>query len=271
VSMSKSRSIEIDDEQGRQGKRKYRLNKRKFAATMSVLCFIIVGTVLAIHYVGDDSEREAIAAVDPPQKTVTAAPRKSSEPATQGLKGKSIVVDAGHGGFDPGASGASGSEEDDINLAVAQFLKAEFEDRGAEVIMTRSDENAIAGTKAEDMEKRRVIIHDSGSDIMVSVHMNWFKDDSVSGPLVLFMPGSDQGKVLAECIQQHLNDDLEPDTKGSARSDNLLVLRAGSQPSVLVECGFISNPQEEEKLLTEDYQRKVAKAICDGVADFING
>lgn len=268
--MGKSRTMEIArSEQEGQGKRKYRLNKRKFAAAVSVLCFMIAGVVVAVHFLGGNNDRGVIAAIDPPQKTVTSSP-KTSKKATQGLADKSVVVDAGHGGIDPGASGASGAEEDDINLAVAKLLKAEFENRGASVIMTRSDENAIADTKAEDMEKRRILIHDSGSDIMVSVHMNSFSDDSVSGPLVLYMDGSEQGKTLADYIQQRLNDELEPDSEGTSRSDNLLVLRAGNQPSVLVECGFISNPDEEQKLLTEDYQKKVAKAICDGTEDFFN-
>lgn len=247
--------------------KRYRFNAKKFATTMSVLCFMIAGAIIAVNYLSENSDGGAIAALDAPQRTAKASAQNSGA-ITEGLAGKSIVVDAGHGGFDPGASGVSGSEEDDINLAVSEFLKAELEGRGAKVTMTRSDENAIADTKDADMEKRRVIIHDSGSDIVVSVHMNSFKDDIVSGPLVLFMTGSDKGKKLADYIQQRLNDELEPDSKGNARSDNLHVLRAGNQPSVLVECGFLSNPDEEKKLLTEDYQKKVAKAICDGVEDY---
>jgi N-acetylmuramoyl-L-alanine amidase len=264
-----SKSMEID-KNGQDGKdkRKYRLNKRKFSVAMSVLCFIIAGIVIAVHYAGEGG-REAIAAVNPPQKTTSSSPKASGAAAVGGgLDGKKVVVDAGHGGIDPGASGVSGSEEDDINLAVATFLKAELENKGADVVMTRSDENAIADTKDEDMEKRRVIIHDSGSDILVSVHMNSFGDESVSGPLVLFMPGSQQGQALAGTIQQCINDELEPANECDVRSDDLFVLRAGNMPSVLVECGFISNKAEEKKLLSEDYQKKVAKAICDGVASY---
>jgi N-acetylmuramoyl-L-alanine amidase len=248
-------------------KKRYRFNAKKFATTMSVLCFITAGVIIAAHYLGENGGMGAIAALDNPQRTAKVSAQASGE-AKKGLAGKSVVVDAGHGGFDPGTIGSSGAEEDDINLAVSKFLKAELEDRGAKVIMTRSDENAIADTKDADMEKRRVIIRDSGSDIVVSVHMNSFKDESVSGPLVLFMTGSVKGKALAEYIQQRLNDELEPESKGTARSENLHVLRAGNQPSVLVECGFISNPDEEKKLLTEDYQKKVAKAICNGVEDY---
>jgi N-acetylmuramoyl-L-alanine amidase len=258
--------IEKNGQEGK-GKRKYRLNKRKFSVAMSVLCFFIAGIVIAVHYAGEDGGREAIAAANPPQKT-TSVSHGANGAAAGGLDGKKIIADAGHGEIDPGASGVSGSEEDDINLAVATLLKAELEDRGADVIMTRSDGNAIADTKAEDMEKRRVIIHDSGSDIVVSVHMNSFQDDNVSGALVLFMPGSQQGKTLAEAIKQCLNEEIKPDNECRARSDDLFVLKAGDQPSVLVECGFISNPKEEEKLLGEDYQKKIAKAICDGVAAY---
>jgi N-acetylmuramoyl-L-alanine amidase len=255
-----------------QVKRKYRLNVKKFAATMSVLCLMIAGIVIAVYFINENSDKGVVAALDPPQRTVTAGPKKSRDTSdtSEGLAGKSVVVDAGHGGFDPGTIGVSGSEEDELNLTVANYLKAELESRGADVTMTRSDENAIAETKQADMDKRGEIIRNSNSDIVVSVHMNSFKDEDVSGPLVIFMPGSDQGKTLAELIQQRLNDELEPDSEGSARSDNLFVLRAGNQPSVLVECGFISNAKEEKKLLTEDYQKKVATAICDGVEDFFS-
>ncbi|MGE5493886.1 MAG: N-acetylmuramoyl-L-alanine amidase family protein [Burkholderiales bacterium] len=265
--MSKQKPQE-NSKNGRNGqKKRYRFNAKKFATTMSVLCFIVAGAIIAAHYIGESGGIGAIAALDNPQRTAKAGAQASGE-AAKGLAGKSVVVDAGHGGFDPGTIGSNGAEEDDVNLAVSKFLKAELEDRGAKVIMTRSDENAIADTKDADMEKRRVIIRDSGSDIVVSVHMNSFKDESVSGPLVLFMTGSAKGKALAECIQQRLNDELGPESKGAARSENLHVLRAGSQPSVLVECGFLSNPEEEKKLLTEDYQKKVAKAICNGIEDY---
>jgi N-acetylmuramoyl-L-alanine amidase len=97
--------------------------------------------------------------------------------------------------------------------------------------------------------------------------MNSFPDDpDVSGPLALFMPGSEKGQMLAELIQRQLNKALDSD--GEARSENLSVLRNGSQPSVLVECGFLSNEEEEKNLQQETYQQTVVNAICDGIAAF---
>ena len=140
-----------------------------------------------------------------------------------------------------------------------------LESNGAKVIMTRTNENAIAETKDADMAKRRQIITDSGSDIVVSIHMNAFSDSSVSGPLVIFMQGSVKGEKLATSIQQSLLDELAPEQQNSARSGDLYILRSGWQPCVIVECGYLSNEKEEQLLVQDDYQRKLAEAICGGI------
>lgn len=266
---------------GNRSRRRYRFNGKKLAGTLLMLAFIGAVAVVAVMALKDAGDLEIAdmgggipAAGDNPVAAPVFAETESSSgqnvPASGDLDGRMIVVDAGHGGFDPGAIGVSGTEEDDLNLAVAQFLKAELEGMGAEVIMTREDENAIAGDKDADMAERRRIIKESGSDIVVSVHMNNFiQDPDVSGPLVLFTPGSEKGKTLAEAVQDSLNAAL--DANGAARSENLYVLKSGSQPSVLVECGYLSNEQEESSLRQPDYQQKVAKAIGDGVTAFFAG
>lgn len=265
-------SYERDDRDPRGGeevKHKYRLNKRKFAVTISLLCFAVAAIMIAVHYVRAAGEKEAVAALNPPLQTQQGKPTVG-EPRG-GIAGKHIVVDAGHGGFDPGAEGASGTREDGINLKVAFLLKEELESLGARVTMTRTDENAIAETKDLDMAKRREVIIQSASDIVVSVHMNSFPDSEVSGPLVMFMSGSENGKRLADCIISCMNENLRHDTDGKTRSENdKYILKSGYQPCVIVECGYISNPREEEKLLSEDYQSEVAKAISEGVAAYFN-
>jgi N-acetylmuramoyl-L-alanine amidase len=254
---------------GEQPKRKYRLNKRKFAVAISVLCFTVAAIMIADHYISSVGEKEVVAAINPPQQTPGA--QNSEKPSgggtgSGGISGKLILVDAGHGGFDPGAEGVSGTREDELNLKVAFILKEELESLGAQVIMTRSDENAIAETKELDMAKRREIIEQCGSDIVVSVHMNSFGDSNVSGPLVMYMAGSENGKNLAETIISSMNEMLEPDSEGKTRSENdKFILKSGNQPCVIVECGYISNSKEEEKLVSEQYQRNVAKAICSGL------
>ncbi len=266
---------------GNRSRRRYRFNGKKLAGTLLMLAFIgavAVVAAMALRDAGDLEIADMGGGIPVTNDKAGAAPvfaeagasNGPSVPASGDLDGRVVVVDAGHGGFDPGAIGVSGTEEDDLNLAVAQFLKAELEACGVQVIMTREDENAIAGDKDADMAERRRIIKESGSDIVVSVHMNNFiQDPDVSGPLVLFTPGSEKGKTLAEAVQTSLNAALDAD--GTARSENLYVLKSGSQPSVLVECGYLSNKAEENNLRQPDYQQEVAKAICDGVTAFFAG
>ncbi len=270
-------------------RRRYRLNGKKLAATLVMMAFVAAVAVVAIMALKDASDAEVATvggdiqatqgniisvvtitkAPETPTATVAAAAQTPGAGKDGLLASRVIVVDAGHGGFDPGAIGVSGAHEDAINLAVAQYLKTALQDEGAKVIMTREDEDALAGDKDADMAERRRIIEQSGSDIVISIHMNNYKDDqSVCGPLVLFMPGSDKGKTLADSVQACLNAALDADA--SARSERLFILKSGYQPCVLVECGYLSNKDEEEDLQQSDYQRKVAKAICDGVTAFFS-
>ena len=159
--------------------------------------------------------------------------------------------------------------ESELNLSVAALLKRRLEEAGAKVVMTREDENALADTKNADMAKRKEIITASGADIAVSVHMNYFGDTSVSGPVVLFMYGSTEGERLAGAVMKSLNDGLAPEVPGTARYEkNLFILKCGTQPSILVECGYLSNPGEEEKLKSPDYQDRIAKAVCAGITSY---
>lgn len=265
--MKNERNVSIQEE-GQEPKRRYRLNKRKFTITLALLCFAVAAIVIATHYINSADDREAIAALNPPQSTAGngAATHNNQMP----LEGKTIVVDAGHGGDDQGATGVNGSVERELNLSVATLLKQQFESKGARVVMTRTDDT-LAETKDEDWEKRGEIITQSDADAVISIHMNWFEDSSVSGPLVLSLTGSEQGRKLAGIIQSSMNEMLEPERQGRSRSEDLHILKYGFQPSALVECGYISNAREEEMLNTEEYQLKVAKAVCDGVVEyFIN-
>lgn len=253
-----------------------RLNKRKLAANIFMFLLTVGVCVALALFAGDFLEKSAkpVTAESPQvtKNTQKTQPGKgSSNKGGPSKNGKSVVVDAGHGGFDSGATGKSGVREDELNLIVAKYLKAELEDNGMEVVMTRTDGNLLADTKDGDFEKRKQIIQGSGSDIVVSVHMNSFpQDTSCAGPIVIYMPGSVQGEKLAKAIQQCLNDSLDPKSPYEARSDNLYILRCGMQPSVLIECGFLSNREEEKKLQQEDYQRKIAKAVCEGIIAYFN-
>jgi N-acetylmuramoyl-L-alanine amidase len=183
---------------------------------------------------------------------------------------KLIVIDAGHGGFDCGAIGKfSGVHEDDINLAIALKLKSNFENNGYSVIMTREDENAIGSTKMGDMGIRRRIIEQAKGQLTVSIHMNFFTSSNVSGPQVFYFESSNRGKTAAALIQDNLDNDLNPAKKRKITDARYYILRSGSSPAVLVECGFLSNKNEEYLLKQESYQDKIARAVFKGAHAYI--
>ena len=254
----------------KQSRKKYRLNKKKFAGTLTLLlltaALVCAALVILPKKLAKTEQPDPIETV----KIMATVMVQTDVPAvTMPLEGLTIVVDAGHGGFDPGAIGAAGTHEDVLNLAIAERLKAELESGGADVVMTRNDEDALAENKAGDMAQRGIIIRHAEADAVVSIHMNFFEEDTeVCGPLVLFMPGSDGGKELAESIQGSMNTALN--SQNTTRSESLDVLKSGSQPSVLVECGFLSNAQEEEKLGQPDYQQSVAESICEGIKAYFS-
>ena len=185
------------------------------------------------------------------------------------VRTKAVVIDAGHGGFDPGAVSDSGTREDEINLKIAGKLKKYLENEGAKVIMTRKTDEALGRTKREDMNKRVEIIKNSGADIIISIHLNKFPQSKYYGAQTFYMTGSEEGKKLAQCIQTKLLDILN---RGNTRQikavSDLLILKAGQAPSVVVECGFLSNPQEEKLLKSDEYQEQVAWAIYCGIVDY---
>jgi N-acetylmuramoyl-L-alanine amidase len=189
--------------------------------------------------------------------------------AMQTPKG-TIVIDAGHGGFDGGATGrATGIPEDGINLAVAKKLQSLFEKNGYEVIMTREDENAVGDNKDEDMARRREIIASSGADIVISIHMNKFPSASVSGPQVFYYEKSTEGEELAKLIQQELIEALDPPKQRVEHPEDYYILCSGDCPAVIVECGFLSNEREEALLITDEYQAECAKAIYRGADAYL--
>lgn len=182
-----------------------------------------------------------------------------------------VVVDAGHGGMDVGASGTdTGVEEAGLNLAVAQRLQAELTARGVRVIMTREDDGALAASKRGDMEARREMLRDETADIVVSIHMNKYGDRSVSGAMAYYMQGSAEGERLAQMVIDSVCDAIDRDRR-AANPGDYFVLRECEAPSVLVECGFLSNAEEEKKLQDGAYQQLLAEAIAAGVIAYVEG
>lgn len=197
-------------------------------------------------------------------KTATTAPGDS-------LAGTRVLIDPGHGGFDGGSIGATGTEEAEINLAISKLLQKELESEGAEVVMLREEDEALGEEKQDDMARRRELIETSGQDITVSIHQNKFGDSAVCGPQVFYAPGSVEGEKLAGCIQNSLNEALEVQKPRVQMEGNYYIVKSGTVPAVIVECGFLSNPEEEAKLKTEEYQKKVAKAVREGITVYLKG
>lgn len=162
-----------------------------------------------------------------------------------------IVIDAGHGGIDGGVVGrVSGVKESDINLSISRCLQKEFEQAGFRVVQTRPTEaglygTATAGYKKRDMQKRAEIIQENAPALVISVHQNFFSMTSRRGAQVFFRNDSSSSRTLACAIQTAFNEMPETAKKYSALAGDYYVLNCSDYPSVIVECGFLSNPEDE--------------------------
>lgn len=190
-----------------------------------------------------------------------------------------ITIDPGHGGIDPGAVSARGTKEDEVNLEIAFKLKRLIEQSGGIVIMTReedvglhSDEaESLRQMKIEDLKRRKEIVEGSKSEIFISIHLNSFINTRYHGAQAFFREGSKEGEHFALMIQEQLKETLDKDNKRSPQKrDNIYLLNEINIPAVLVECGFLSNPQEDKLLNTENHQEKIAWAIYIGVINYLN-
>ena len=182
-----------------------------------------------------------------------------------------VVLDFGHGGFDGGASGTeTGVIEADLNLAVGKRVEKVLTEAGCRVILTRQDEQALGATKREDMQARGEILRSPEADCTVSIHMNKFRDRKVRGPMTFYQAGAEDGQRLAQCVMDALCEALEKPTR-SANPANNFVTRIPIAPSVLVECGFLSNASDEQKLQDPVYQQTLADAVAKGVLRFLEG
>ena len=192
-------------------------------------------------------------------------------------KGISVIVDAGHGLPDGGAVGACGSIEQEINIAIAKKLEEVLAGKNIDVIMTRSDEsgiwteksNTIREKKVEDMYNRLKIMKKSDADLFVSIHMNSYTNTSTSGLRIFYSPEFEEIKPLAENIQIRMAEVTGAKTNVVKAADSkLFLMKKAPIPAILVECGFISNPQEEKKLNNEEYQARLAWAIADAIEKY---
>lgn len=187
-----------------------------------------------------------------------------------------IVVDAGHGGIDPGKVGVNKALEKDINLAIAKKLERNLKESGINVVMTRTDDKGLYGEndsnkKVRDMKNRLAIIEDAKPALAVSIHQNSYPDASVSGVQVFYYKDSAKSREAAEIMQAQLVKSLKPKKERAAKDNNsYYLLKKTSVPIIIVECAFMSNPAEAELLTQDDYQERVAWAIYLGIMQAVN-
>ena len=187
-----------------------------------------------------------------------------------------IVIDAGHGGVDPGKVGVNNVLEKDLNLTIANLVKKNLEENNITVVMTRDSDTGLysetdTNKKVTDMRARCKLINDSECLFAVSIHQNSYSEESVCGPQVFYYEGSIKGEVLARTLQTQLIDSLNPSKIRQEKSNSsYYLLKNATCPVVIVECGFLSNWEEATLLCDNAYQEKVAKAISDGIISYIN-
>mgnify|MGYP005798866137 CR=1 FL=1 len=190
---------------------------------------------------------------------------------------KVIVIDAGHGTPDEGAESTNGTSEAQINLRIALKLQNLLEQSGCTVILTRSDDNAIYDIdkdtlrekKVSDIKNRVKIGNESSADIFVSIHLNKIPQSQYYGWQCFYKNNSEDSKELANSLQDNLNEAIQKENKRVALGiENVYIVEHVEIPISIVECGFLSNPEEEKELQTDEYQDKLAWGIYNGIIDY---
>lgn len=193
------------------------------------------------------------------------------------VSGKTIVIDAGHGKPDEGAESSRGTTEAETNLKIALKLQNLLEQSGSSVILTRSDENAIYDLDAKTLKQKKIsdihnrvkIGNESSADIFVSIHLNKIPQQQYDGWQTFYNAQSAEGQKLAVSIQNNLNDAIQKENNRVAKSiDNVYIVKHVEIPITIVECGFLSNPEEEKLLLEDEYQNRLAWGIYNGIVDY---
>ena len=192
------------------------------------------------------------------------------------ITGKVVVIDSGHGGVDPGKTNADNSiQEKDINLSIAKKLENLLKNAGVSVIMTRTEDMGHyseddTNKKRADMNARCEMVNESSADAVVSIHQNSYTSPSVKGAQMFYYEGSKEGKKLAGILQKAFVTYVDSaNTRVEKADDSYYMLLHTKPPTVIAECGFLSNPGEAKLLSTDEYQDKVATALYHGIMEYI--
>lgn len=225
------------------------MKKKKYILTILVICTLTFASSLIAH--------------------VT---RIMASRSFQPLSGIRVVLDPGHGGMDDGAY-SNGVKEDEINLKIAMKLKKLLNDAGAEVVLTRDGDFDLAEEKAknrkrEDMKKRVELINDKKTDIFLSIHLNAYPNTSVKGAQAFYEKDNEVSNVFADIIQKHFK--RLTNTKMTSKAGDYYILNNAKKIGALVECGFLSNYEDKQKLITDAYQDEVAKSLYESIAEYFD-
>lgn len=195
--------------------------------------------------------------------------------APDALSGMIVVLDPGHGGYDGGARAKdSGLWEKELTLQIALAVEKELKEHGASVVLTRREDIALCEgdtatlkRKRQDLQARVNIAQEANADVLLSIHLNEYRTRKESGPQVFYERGGDAGRLLSGALQKALIEELEPIKERVAMAGDYFVLRSAI-PSALVECGFLSNAEEEKLLLDAAYQKRIGVALAKGLAEY---
>lgn len=222
----------------------------------------LIGIFLFVYFIADAFETvsdSAIVANAEPQNVI-------------------VVLDAGHGGEDSGAV-ANGILEKDINLDITLKVRDMLKASGVTVVTTRDTDRSIydssAATvrekKVSDLKNRVAISNENSNNILVSIHQNKFEQSQYSGAQIFYSPNDEKSKFLAESMRLSITGLLQPDNKRELKEagSNIYLLKNSKYPSVIVECGFLSNEEEAKNLNSEEYRQKMAFAIYCGILEYI--
>ena len=197
--------------------------------------------------------------------------------ANKATEKRTVVIDAGHGGEDPGKISNSGLKEKELNLNIALKVKELLEKDQYNVIMTRQEDKLVysQGTtdiyykRLQDLTRRKEIMDNSGADIVVSIHTNSFPQAQYYGAQTFYPADSPESKRLAECIQKSMRENVDKSNEREPQlKQPIVIIKDLKTPTTIVECGFLSNAAEEQKLGTEEYQTTLAEAIKKGIDSY---
>lgn len=189
-----------------------------------------------------------------------------------------IIIDAGHGGEDGGCVAKDGTLEKDINLSISKKLSEMLRKKGFNVREIRTEDISIYNDNSEtlsekktsDLHNRLAIFNSNENNVIISIHQNHFNDSSYYGTQVFYSKNNSNSKILAEAVRKSVKESLQKDNERETKQadKSIFLLDNATVPAVIVECGFLSNDNEREKLKTDEYQNEMAYAICLGFLEY---